>query len=387
MNQAYAAIMYKGAFLFIDAIDPDGEMNSEFYDQISYIDKQLKPYYPYVDYEETAMREIAVYFNFDSFTHTSGKVLPIDEDSSTLMLERLKSIGDALTSAHLDYDMLSPKNIDEFKNYKVLIVSSLETMSKTEEKAIRNFVENGGKLYISGAASLRDDKGILRDNFALSDVIGVNFDGRFDVKPNYAAPAIDDKSIFGDHTRKYPHMMELDEAIVKITPHADGKTLATVTLPVSDANDINVFSSAISNPPMIETEHPAIYEHSYGDGRAIYSAGVIERSSQPDNIKLFAALIMRLIGEPIVKISAPGCVDFTVYKNKKDALRIHFLNSQTIFPPIKIDSISLSVKIGDKKVVSITDVSGGRLEWNVKDGVLYLTTNLDVYKMIAVELE
>lgn len=387
MNQAYAAIMYKGAFLFIDAIDPDGEMNSEFYDQISYIDKQLKPYYPYVDYEETPLREIAVYFNFDSFTHTSGKVLPIDGDSSTLMLERLKSIGDALTSVHLDYDILSPKNIDEFKNYKVLIVSSLETMSKTEEDAIREFVRCGGNLYISGTASIRDDNGILKDNFMLNDVMGVDFDGRFDIKPNYVSPTIEDKSIFGDHTKKYPHMMEIDEAIVKIKPHTDGKTLATVTLPISDVEDIKIFSSAISNPPMIETEYPAIYEHPYCDGQVIYSAGVIERSTEPDNIKLFAALIMRLIGDPTVKISAPGCVDFTVYKNKKDSLRIHFLNSQTIFPPIKIDAISASIKIGDKKVVSVKDVSGGRLEWNVKDGVLNLTTNLDVYKMIIVELK
>ena len=303
------------------------------------------------------------------------------------MLERLKSIGDALTSVHLDYDILSPKNIDEFKNYKVLIVSSLETMSKTEEDAIREFVRCGGNLYISGTASIRDDNGILKDNFMLNDVMGVDFDGRFDIKPNYVSPTIEDKSIFGDHTKKYPHMMEIDEAIVKIKPHTDGKTLATVTLPISDVEDIKIFSSAISNPPMIETEYPAIYEHPYCDGQVIYSAGVIERSTEPDNIKLFAALIMRLIGDSTVKISAPGCVDFTVYKNKKDSLRIHFLNSQTIFPPIKIDAISASIKIGDKKVVSVKDVSDGKLEWNVKDGMLNLTTNLDVYKMIIVELK
>lgn len=386
MNQAYAAIMHKGAFLFIDAIDPDGEMNSEFYDQISFIDKQLKPYYPYVDYEETAVREVAVYFNFDSFTHTSGKVLPLDEDSSALMYERLKSIGDALGSVHIDYDILSPKNIDEFKNYKVLIVSSLETVSKTEENAIREFVKNGGRLYISGTASIRDNNGILKDNFMLSDVMGVDFDRRFDIKPNYVSPAIEDKSIFGDHTKKYPHMMELDEAIVKIKPNDNGKALATVTLPISDVDDINLFSSAISNPPMIETDYPAIYEHSYGDGVVIYSAGVIERSSEPDNVKLFAALIMRLLGDPSVKVSAPSCVDFTVYKNKKDCLRIHFLNSQTIFPPIKINEISASVKIGDKKVISVNDVSGGNVDWYVENGILNLTTELDVYKMIAVEL-
>ena len=385
LNQAYAAIMYKGAFLFIDAIDPNGELNSAFYDKISYIHEQLKPYYPYVDYEEKPIREVAVYFNFNSFTHTSGKVLPIDTDSSKLMLERLKRIGEALTSVHIDYDILSPKNMCEFENYKVLIVSSLEMMSEEEVEAIRAFVKNGGSLYISGAASLRDDKGFLRENFMLSDVIGVDFEGQFDIKPNYIAPAIEDVEIFGDHTRKYPHMMEPDEFVLKVHTHKSSNILATVTLPISDANNIKVFSSAISNPPMHETDYPGICECIYGNGHVIYSVGVIERSSQPDNVNLFTALINRLIKDKTVEISAPGCVDFTIYKNKKEDLRIHLLNSQTILPPIKIESISASVKIGDRKVISVTDVSGGTVEWKVENGVINFKTDLSFYKMITID--
>lgn len=385
LNQAYAAFMYKGAFLLIDAIDPSGEMNSDFYDKISYIHKQLEPYYPYVDYEEEPIREAAVYFNFDSFTHTSGRVLPIDAQSSKLMLERLKSIGEALTSVHIDYDIISPKNISELKNYKLLIISSLEMMSEKEVDAIRSFVKNGGRLYISGAASLRDDKGILRDNFMLSDVIGADFCGRFDVRPNYIAPTVEDADIFGEHTRKYPHMMEPDEAVVKVRAHKDSNVLATVTLPISDVCDTKIFSSAISNPPIIETEYPGIFEHAYGNGLVIYSAGVIERSAQPDNVKLFTTLISRLICDMTVEVSAPSCVDFTVYKNKSGNLRAHFLNSQSILPPIRIDSIYAKIKIGDKNVAKVRDVLGGDVEWRVDNGVLLLKTDLSFYKMIVID--
>lgn len=382
--QAYAAIMYKGAFLFIDAIDPDGEMNADFYSDISVVSEKLKPYLPFVDYEETPLRDIAVYFNFDSFTQKSGRALPSDKPSARFMISRLQRICGALSCAGLDYDVLTPKSLSELDGYKVLVISSLETMSEDEVSAVRRYVENGGHLYISGLASLRDDKGVLGDNFALSDVMGVDYEGKYSVCPNYFAPAVDSKSIFGSHTRKYPHM--LNEATVKVTDGGRGKALATVTLPVSDVSDPLVFSSAISNPPVVETDAPAIYENRYGKGMCIYSAGAIEGDAHPDSAALFSSLVKYLLGEARVTLSAPECVDYTVYKSR-EGYRIHLLNSQTILPPIPIQKLSISVKVGDEKVIRVSDVSGGNTDWSLSDGILTVTTDLDVYKMIVVETD
>jgi len=379
--QAYAAIMYKGAFLFIDAIDPDGEMNAEFYKDISVVRERLSPYLPYVDFNETPMRQIAVYFNFDSFTQKSGRVMPSDKPSARFMIKRLQRICGALSSAGLDYDVLTPKSLDELDDYKVIVISSLETMSEDEVSAVRRYVKNGGHLYISGLASLRDDKGVLGEDFALSDVFGVSYNGKYDVCPNYLAPVSENKSLFGSHTKKYPHM--LNEAAVKVSDNGGGKALATVTLPVSDVSDPFVFSSAISNPPVIATDAPAIYENHYGKGVSIYSAGAIEGDAHPDSAALFTSLVKYLLGEPDVLLSAPECVDYTVYKNV-GGYSIHLLNSQTILPPIPISRLSISVKVGDATIESVTDVSGGNTEWTLKDGVLTVTTDLDVYKLITV---
>ena len=132
-------------------------------------------------------------------------------------------MADALSVAGLDYDVLTPKSIAEFGNYKVLVISSLETMSEAEVDAVREFVRNGGRLYISGAASLRDRDGVLHDNFMLSDVMGVDFDGYFDICPNYIAPVEENRAIFASHTRKYPHM--INESMIKVKRSGRGSVM------------------------------------------------------------------------------------------------------------------------------------------------------------------
>jgi len=164
------------------------------------------------------------------------------------------------------------------------------------------------------------------------------------------------------------------------------QVLATLTLPVSDTTDFTVFSSAISNPPIVATMEPTIVENSYGAGKVIYSAGVIEDHPYADNCQLFAALVKRLLGEAAVTLTAPPCVDYSVYR-REDGLRIHMLNSQTIYPPIAIGALQMTVKLDGRKVKAVTDLSGGRLEWKVEADTLYIDTDLEIYKLINVEAE
>ena len=382
--QSYAALMYKGSFLFIDAIDPDGSLNPEFYDDISVISRNLELYKPYIDFEEKPLRDVALYFNFESDMDSKDNGKCVDDMGARYNLDRMKNMDIALSNANIDYDIISPKNLSELANYKAIVLSSLEALSEEEVAAIREYVANGGCVYASAVTSMRDTNGNLKDNFMLSDVFGVDYKGKFDIKPNYIAPVSNDmKNIFGRYTRKYPHMLE--EKMFKVLPNGNsGKTLATVTLPVSDSSDIKVFSSAISDPPINETEYVALYENKYGKGRAIYSAGRIENDKFSDNMKLFTNIVDYLVGEYRAKIDAPSCVDYTVYE-KNGVLKVNLLNHQTIYPPIKISDVGVSVKVGDKQIKSVKDVTGGKCEWSVANGVLKINTDLDIYKLIVVE--
>ncbi len=385
LSRAYASMMYKGAFLFIDAIDPSGEMDADFYEEMSHVSKSVAPYLPYAgDRSEKPLRDIAVYFNWDGFADPEGAVFALDQKRAGYFQEHLLKITSALSEAGLDYDILSPKNLSELSDYQVVILSSMETVSKAEAEAIREYVRRGGNVYISGETSLRNERGVLQEDFLLGDLMHVSFAGKQPVKPNYFAPALEAPELFGRHTAKYPNM--LNERTVKVTCLEGGTPLACVTLPLSDEGDWRTFSSAISNPPMVSTKEPAIVESRYGDGKVIYSAGTPEADSHPDNRALFTGLIRRLCGALRVNIWAPSCVDYTVYAGKA-CLKIHLLNSQSVYPPLPIAELQIGVDLGGRTVRSVRDVFGGTPEWEVSGGTVYVRTGLEDYKLIVVELE
>lgn len=382
--QSYAAMMYKGSFMFIDAIDPDGGMNSAFYDDISVISRNLEKYRPYIDYEEKPMRDVAIYYNALSGLPREDTPADIDLLRKKTQYFEHKNIDTILSASHIDYDLISNREISKMKGYKAVLFPSLSCLSKAECDAIREYVREGGCAYVSGITSLFDDKGTDNENFMLSDVLGLDYQGLFETKPAYLAPTEEEPALFGKHTRKHPHM--LDENIVRVVPNDEGRVLATVTLPVADASDIIHFSSALSNPPINYTDYPALFEHSYGKGRVIYSAGHIELDTYPDSAQLLSAIVGNLVGEYTVTVKAPTCVDYTAYASEK-RISLNFLNHQTVYPPIKVDGITASVKLGGKKVKNVLNASGGKLSWSVDGDVLNITTDLDFYTLIVAELE
>lgn len=385
--QAFAAFLYNGSFLFIDAIDPDGGMNADFYlSSAAKIEAELRRFIPFIDYDEKPIRDAAVYINFDSFINTADNGKPVGAMSSGRLFRRLHTLGKSLSAAHIDYDILSRRNLGELSNYRVLILSSLEMMSEEEADAVRNYVKNGGALYISGITSLLRSDGVLQNNFMLSDVIGADYNGYFDIKPNYILPCFDDCELFGSYNRRYPHM--LIEASCRVMPHNTADISANIGLPFSDTGNFKMFSSAISNPPRYETESPALLFHKFGNGKVIYSAGLPEESILRDNQKLFAALIRRLLGENRFILEAPEFVDFTVYAGVK-RYRIGLLNYQDTETVVPVHDIKFTLMLNPiEEVKKVITVGGTSIDYKITDSVLSVClSSLTVFEMIIIHIK
>jgi len=378
---AFSALMNQGAFMLIDAIDPAGTLNADYYEKIALLSEKLAPYMPYINYEDKALREVAVYFNFEACAEHEQNGLPIDKMKSRTLFKRCGKIDKALGRAHLDYDVITKKNLAELGNYKVLILSSLEALSQKEVDAIREYVKNGGAVYASGYTSIRDDEGHYKDNFMLSDVFGVDYAGVFDIDPGYLAPTNENPALFGRYTAKYPHMLK--EKLIKATAHA-GKTLATVTLPLSCPENRITFAAAISDPPMQKTDFVAVQENTFGKGRAIWVAGKPEDNEVHDNIKLFTDLVLHLLGTPALVTDAPECVRHSVYQSG-DVQKLYLLNQQLIYPPIKIHDMTVTLNVGDKKVQNVTSATGEHVNWTRNGSSLTVKTDLEVSKLLLIE--
>ena len=336
----------------------------------------------HIDYEEKALREIAVYYSIDSAARNDEHVgKDIDDIRTTKLLGRLENISHALGRAHLDFDVLTKRSLDALGEYKVLILPDAEMLGDEEVEAIRAFVKAGGCAYISGKTSIKDGEGRVQSNFRLADVLGLTFEDSFTIYPSYLAPVEKHRALFGKYNAKYPHMIK--ERMVKATP-TSGETLATVTLPVSCPEDRLHFSSAISDPPMNPTAYPAIHENTFGKGRVIWCAGRLENDKIPDNMTLFTDLILRLLGEPQVKVNAPECVEHVLYAGK-DQWKLNLLNHQEISPPIPIYNMTVTVDMGDKKVQSVTSATGEEVNWAQNGSSLTIKTDLEVFKLLLIK--
>ncbi len=377
----FSALMNQGAFMLIDAIDPAGTLNGDYYERVAATTKKFEPYIPYINYEDKALREVAVYFNFEACAEHEQNGLPIDKMKSRTLFKRCGKIDKALGRAHLDYDVITKKNLAELGNYKVLILSSLEALSEKECDAIREYVRNGGCVYASGYTSIRDDKGNYKSNFMLADVFGVDYEGVFELDPCYIAPTGENAALFGLYSAKYPHMLK--EKFIKAKATA-GKTLATTTLPLSCPENRVVFAAAISDPPMVATESVAVQENTFGKGRAIWVAGKPEDNEVHDNMKLFTDLVLHLLGTPALVTDAPECVRHSVYQSG-DVQKLYLLNQQLIYPPIKIHGMNVTLNMGDKKVTKVTSVTGEEVNWVQNGADLTIKTDLEVFKLLVIE--
>ncbi|MCL2518127.1 MAG: beta-galactosidase trimerization domain-containing protein [Oscillospiraceae bacterium] len=381
--QACAALLYGGSFLFIDAIDPDGGMNADFYKRISVLKDYVEPFTKYVDYEGIALRDVAVYMNFDSFINVSNNNTPYIGHPA--LSTRLHQINRALSREHIDYDILTRKNIGELQNYKVIILPDLPMLNEEEVAAIREYVNNGGKIYISGMTSLLRNDGVLMDNFMLADVIGADYNGSHEMFPTYIVPVNENKKIFDNYTEKYPHMLNSTQH--KITPREGTEVIAKVKLPYSNADNMTDFITALSNPPWTDTDSPSIIKNKFGKGEVIYSSGVIEDSPQRDNLKLFTNLIKSLHSKPRVKITAPDCIDYTIYK-RESSYCVGILNHQMEnIPALPVYNITVKFNLDkDVTVQKVFKANGRKVKYSVyKNWITFKIKKLELFEMIIIE--
>lgn len=85
--------------------------------------------------------------------------------------------GEALTEAHIAYDSIATTQLDaaRLKKYSVVIMPNVALLSKKEANILHDYVKTGGTIIATYETSLYDETGVKRNNFALSDLIGVDY--------------------------------------------------------------------------------------------------------------------------------------------------------------------------------------------------------------------
>ena len=231
---------------------------------------------------------------------------------------------------HLPVDIIFDRDltIEKLKNYKILYIPNAVCMSESQIKVIEEYVSNGGNLIVTYKTSLADEDGFIKNNFGLSNLLGVNYIKESDFEIGYAS--IPEDSIIYDESINNPLLIRRDPPL--FISNLDKVVLSYLMNPVSKSNFRH--SLGITPPdPNIVPEKPLIIYNKYGKGKVVYIGANLEKDyatfGHPYDREIVRLIIEKVFEEsPPIRIKAPLSVDTTFFKEDNKYI-INLINFHT----------------------------------------------------------
>lgn len=392
--QAYSAFLHGGALLFIDAIDPEGTLNPAVYRTFGKVKEELLPFWNHPScLVGEYLSDIAVYLNYASaFPPAQNGKDTLNSYPDATVFHRLGPINDALGTRQEQYDIITPTRLSELSRYGAIILSEVLVLSEAEKEAFRNYVKEGGRLYVSGKTGLynelfddKDAKTLLRKNFSLSEVFGVCYEGEDLPFDSCYIQGTEASGLFSESHLTHP--LGTKAAFTpKVRARRGTEVLATATLPYSSNSDNRNYVSAISDPPWTKTDSPVLTMHKYGKGVCVYSSLLLETNKNDEVRDFWLDIIDSLLGNRRrIKIETPRCMDISVKETETD-IYISVLNSLynetgTSAAPVKIRLKDIGAVSGEASVFPTGKVAMRKS----KTGVTLTLSSLPEFAVVTIK--
>ena len=381
-----------------DITNVDGTLYSSVYQAIKDVYDRAEPVEQFFGGEK--FRCVAVYASEETRDYW------VESHSDALVAWYASGIGGAFAAferQHMPVDVISKLNLDELDDFELLCLPDTLCMTAREIAAVREYVEKGGNLLVSHLTSLADENGDRCHNFALADVLGVDYLGETENNETYA-------SVDPDLCRQsgIPADQELkleSQALVKMRPGA--KAPGHIVLPATNrANDQERWVGCWGTPPQIRTDFPAIVMNTHGRGRVCYLAGrtgsgmIWDRGSYTtltanpflEQRRLYATLGRSLIGEASIPLQAdaPVPVVITGFRQPEEhRIVVHVVNNQREVPFIPVRDIPVTVRVaeGEHAVGVVSQPGGQNLDFQ-QDGLVvsFVVPKVQIYQSFVLGL-
>ncbi len=231
----------------------------------------------------------------------------------------------ALVEARIPFELVSDQVLtaDHLDRFKVIVLANASCLSDEQIVAIRAYADRGGSVVAAYETSLRDENGILRSDFGLADVLGVNLVSgpRGIVKNTYV-------EISGDHPINDGY--DGAERIMGGTRLIDVKPAAGTSTPflyVPDFPDLPMEEVY----PRKQADGAAVIARETGKGgRTVYIpwniGEIFWEVLAADHGRLVSNAVRWALGKAQrVEVEGPGVVDIAV-RESEDGLAISLLN-------------------------------------------------------------
>ncbi|GEM_PF-4473614 len=239
-----------------------------------------------------------------------------------------------LQDLHYPYDVILDGDVtpQRLASYRMVILDNAAALSAAQVEALREFVRQGGTLASTYQASLFDERGEQRADFALSDVLGVHY-----------------LSLVIPHSLPFSWQSEAPSYIENLIRKEGPEPVETQwVVEVGAASSAHVLASYGREDRVL----PAVVENDFGEGRSLYFAGypgsraffrrypeqrpdhtqefVYSDYTDPFYRALLGATIAQAVPRPYIKTSLPSEIivnPLLCGEGGRPKLCIHLLNA------------------------------------------------------------
>lgn len=386
--ELFSCIMNNGRYGFIDAVNPLGSINRKVYERMSELYAVEKRYEKYLESNVCFCADVAIYTNTISVMNPAdnGKKMT-DSMLEAPHIAALRGATNNLMEQHIPFAIITECDLDNLDGYKMIVLPDLCAVSEKEVKAFTAYVEKGGNLYISGAAGMYDGFGGKYEGGAFKELSGVTYMSVTEETVTYIRPEGEAMGILKDYPAEQPLTINSKQMIAKTDRNTE--VLGRITLPIYYKDDNTKFSSAISNPPQINTMYPSIAVKHSGNGRVIYLACAVEKYTNDDRAVLFKDALSWAEEKGLsFYTDAPRCVEITAYyQPNKNIHIINLLNRQVQLPNIPVFGTKVKFFVGEnipKKLLHAPD--DDVVNFSLNNGYIEFTVDrLDIFEMYVLE--
>lgn len=360
-----------GAYLLIDAINPDGTLEEAFYRRFKRLNETLRPYRECVkSLAPRMLADVGIYFSMESCVDRNKNGLKLREFDGgcannmsvrkNAVLDETLGVSDILTQMHIPWRVLTSSTKD-FGGISALVVCNSAYLSAEECDRIREFVRGGGTLIATGATSLYDVDGNGGVDFALSDLFGVHYTGRRSDWITYSCK----------------ELLYAEGNVPLVRADADTRVDGLLTFPDFPANDPLHYASIHSNPPGDSpSEYPALTCHKYGRGKCVWMAAPVPLLLHDSQSRFLEGLFQEYLpGFVVASRNLPNSLEITVLESKDKTRRLLCLvNQQDQQPVIPLSDVDLAVKWSSRptEVQDVLTGKGVEFQWDSASSLLSL---------------
>ena len=365
------ALVHNGAFILVDAINPDGSIVPDVYHKMmKRIYGQTRQFEPYVS--GSLYHDAAIWFASHAKYDPNETDIGMMEKSfnPAYYMEAPVAAASVLRENNIPFEVIGTKNIGS-ETAKVLILSHVANIREEEMDAIEKYLQKGGSLFISGPIG----------NERLQKLLGLRITGRTAHDFTYMSPTEEGGRFFEGFSHLAPLTIDMHQMEAEIVDDTNLTVLATKTLPYTMTGTYE-FAAIHSNPPGIYTESPCAVLKETGAGKIIWTAAPIEMSRPYMSRKVFYRMVDFLRGEASFTSNAPKFVEVLGW-NKEGTDYFAVINEQEESPVAPMYDIWIDVKgKGDKEAFLLPGKDKVETETIGENTLRIHLPKLEIFQMI-----